>query len=440
MATGLGSVLRWAALLLGLACLGVGADAWIRDGRIFDVELLWSGAAAPLAAAPLFFASLWFAWRTRLHLSAVSMFAGLYALSVISCVPRGPLAPAWTVQPLLAVAATCALGVGPGLVFVLLGCAGLAWVSFEWPPVQGVDALAHGMSLAAATLAAGLVGVFIHRVVVAALASEEEFRTRFRDSRKALRHREKLLRHALRVETVGDLAGLVVHQLRNQFQLVAGHVFMGKREQGENRTRRLELIAEVLHDSRPLLDQLMGLANPDDGRPCRIDLCEVADQFGDKVRRVLPSRLVFSIDNAQTPLPVTVDPRGLEHSLWNLVINAGHAMPNSGNLRIETGVEESYAWVAVQDSGCGIAAEHLAQIFEPYFTTKRPGEGTGLGLTAVSRFVRASRGELDVDSVVGKGTRFTLSFPIAPADPALAPTPLIRPASDRGTWVAGQGG
>jgi len=420
LASSLGVVLRWTTLSLGVVSVGVAGALLLESGRMFDPVLPWSGAAAPLSAAPLFFMSFVAARRARLHLAAVALFAGLYALSVISCVPRGPLAPAWTVQPLLAVAVTCCLGAGTGLGFTVLGCAALGYVTFTAPPPHpAVDPVVFGSSLIAATLAAALLGVLVHRVLLAALTSEEDYRIRFRDSRKALRHREKLLRHALRVETVGDLAGLVVHQLRNQFQLVVGHVFMGKRERGDARTHRLELIAEVLHDARPLLDQLMGLANPDDGRPCHSDLNALIRDFDDKMRRVVPSRLVLRTKLSSRPLPVVLDPRGLEHALWNLVINAGHAMPVSGELRLETGADENQAWVAIEDTGTGISPDNLAQVFEPYFTTKAPGAGTGLGLTAVSRFVRAARGEVEVDSELGRGTRFTLSFPIATAGPSL---------------------
>ena len=110
---------------------------------------------------------------------------------------------------------------------------------------------------------------------------------------------------------------------------------------------------------------------------------------------------------------VQIDRDGLMHSLWNLVINARQAIQGSGAITVRGGSDRHQVWIEVADTGCGMSKEVQGRIFDPYFTTKAPGQGTGLGLTAVARFVRASNGLVQVESEVGKGTTFRLRFPLA---------------------------
>jgi two-component system, NtrC family, sensor kinase len=108
---------------------------------------------------------------------------------------------------------------------------------------------------------------------------------------------------------------------------------------------------------------------------------------------------------------------GLEHQLQqvflNLFLNARDAMPSGGWLLVSTRIEDDRAIAEVADTGSGIPAEHLARIYDPFFTTKAIGRGTGLGLSISYGIVREHDGEIHCDSVTGQGTRFTLSLPRA---------------------------
>ena len=115
---------------------------------------------------------------------------------------------------------------------------------------------------------------------------------------------------------------------------------------------------------------------------------------------VLPATIEVGFGPSEEPLQVRVDPRGLEQALWNLAINARHAMADGGTLQLRTGVDDGYAFVSVADSGPGIPEDIQRRIFDPYFTTKPRGQGTGLGLAAVDRFVRGSRGRVRLESVL----------------------------------------
>src|SRR3979409_954957 len=106
----------------------------------------------------------------------------------------------------------------------------------------------------------------------------------------------------------------------------------------------------------------------------------------------------------------------LQQVFLNLFLNAKDAMPKGGWLSIATRMENGQAVVAISDTGSGIPSEYLARIYDPFFTTKAIGRGTGLGLSITYGIVREHDGLIDCESTVGQGTRFTLRFPLAPAE------------------------
>lgn len=105
----------------------------------------------------------------------------------------------------------------------------------------------------------------------------------------------------------------------------------------------------------------------------------------------------------------------LNQVFMNLLVNAGHAIKDKGEITISTGTANGWVWVEVADTGVGIAPEHLNRIFEPFFTTKPVGSGTGLGLSLSYGIVHKHGGKIDVASEVGKGTRFIVRLPATPA-------------------------
>jgi two-component system, NtrC family, sensor kinase len=115
-------------------------------------------------------------------------------------------------------------------------------------------------------------------------------------------------------------------------------------------------------------------------------------------------------------LPVVRGNSGkLQQVFLNLFINARDAMPAGGALTVRTWSENGFAHVEVADTGQGIPPEHLARIYDPFFTTKSSKKGTGLGLSITYGIVQEHNGIIEVDSTVGRGTRFRLEFPGAPA-------------------------
>jgi signal transduction histidine kinase len=119
---------------------------------------------------------------------------------------------------------------------------------------------------------------------------------------------------------------------------------------------------------------------------------------------------------AEEPCPnVVADTDQMSQVLINLIMNAVHAMPDGGTLRIGLAQENDMAKLTVADTGHGIPQEALKKIFEPFFTTKEFGKGTGLGLTVVKGIIEEHQGSIAVESVAGGGTTFTILLPVIPA-------------------------
>jgi len=414
----LAAFIRWLSLGLGVAGLlhaGFCLIAW--EDSFWSPAVPWSGALPALVASPLFLAAWWF-WRgRRMQRAATVLIGALFALAILANWPRGAFTAAWYLHPFLSLLATLCLGVLPGLSLPLVAVVAMLARGL-YPPEEVAPALAthlwvHVTSLASLTLASALAGALANRLVFMALLTAEAQRRQNHESSRALRHREKLLRHALRVETVGDLAGMVCHQLRNTFQVLHGHVTLGGMADDEERIRRLGLIQRTLEETRPLLDQLMTMAHPEEGTTVLCDLVPLLAHFHEQARLVLPQSIEIACALPQEPQQALFNPRGLVHALWNLVINARQAISGGGRITLRCAGDRQQVWVEVRDSGCGIPKEIQERIFEPYFTTKPPGQGTGLGLTAVARFMRSSNGLVQVESEPGQGATFRLRFPRA---------------------------
>jgi signal transduction histidine kinase len=139
----------------------------------------------------------------------------------------------------------------------------------------------------------------------------------------------------------------------------------------------------------------------------------VLRQFHEQAQRVLPGGIVLTCELPDTLPLVQINPHGLVHALWNLVINAKQAIDGEGAIELRCGYDRRKVWIEVEDSGPGIPPDVQERIFDPYFTTKPIGQGTGLGLTAVARYVRGSNGAIEVESRGGRGTTFRMAFPRA---------------------------
>ena len=245
------------------------------------------------------------------------------------------------------------------------------------------------------------------------------------EARKHLRERESQLAQAQKMEAVGQLTGGIAHDFNNLLTAMAGSLEVLRMQRPELAEDRL--VREALSASRragDLVQRLLAFSRRQALRPEAVDVGEKLTDMAELLRRTLGASVTLQVDVPPVPARALVDPAQLESAVLNLAINARDAMPGGGSLRLaaapvavmEAGPELAagdYVSVIVEDTGSGIDAEVLPHVFEPFFSTKPDGAGSGLGLSMVYGFVRQSGGGLRVDSEVGRGTRIELILPRA---------------------------
>ena len=253
--------------------------------------------------------------------------------------------------------------------------------------------------------------------------------------RKAL---EAQLRHAQKMEAVGLLAGGVAHDFNNLLLTVQGRaelLLAGLRERGDER-RQVEEIQSAAERAAHLTRQLLAFSRRQPLRPRVVDLNALVLDLADMLRRLIGEDVELSLGLDPALGRVRADPGVLDQVVMNLVVNARDAMPRGGRVMLETAnVERRGApcvALAVRDTGIGMDAQTRARIFEPYFTTKDPGRGTGLGLSTVDGIVRQSGGQIEVESAPGKGSTFRVVLPRVEGEIEAAPPELAAPATPGG--------
>jgi signal transduction histidine kinase len=184
------------------------------------------------------------------------------------------------------------------------------------------------------------------------------------------------------------------------------------------KTVLLEKIEKQTFRAAKIVNSLLNLSRPAPVTNERVEVdlnAIVGDVFALLEHQFEVGRIKVRRELAATPLPVV----GIEHQLQqvflNLFLNARDAMPRGGWLTVTTRIAGGRVVAEIADTGSGIPAEHLARIYDPFFTTKAIGRGTGLGLSITYGIIREHDGNISCESAVGQGTRFILSLPLAPA-------------------------
>jgi PAS domain S-box-containing protein len=241
--------------------------------------------------------------------------------------------------------------------------------------------------------------------------------------RKAM---EEQLRQAQKLEIVGQLTGGVAHDFNNLLAVILGSVELLKRSL-TGQSELLELAdeaAQAAERGATLIRRLLSFSRIQPLVPRPLDLNVLVKQTAVLLGRLLGERIRLDTTFDDELWTCRVDATQLETALLNLAINARDAMPEGGRLSIGTRnayldgdrevaaeVGQPHVCVSVSDTGSGIPEEIRAHIFEPFFSTKEPGRGTGLGLSMVRSFVQQSTGQISVTSAPDRGTTFCLYFP-----------------------------
>ena len=250
---------------------------------------------------------------------------------------------------------------------------------------------------------------------------------------------EEALRQASKMEAIGMLAGGLAHDFNNQLYAVSGFAHFIARDPGLSPATRQDLIElqKVTERMASLTRQLLAFARQQVMSPETLDLNAAVEDTRPMLQRLIGSNVTIGLVLAPGPKWVRVDRAQMVQVLLNLVINARDAMPGGGQIEIRTGAIEvspghlfdrlnvavvagAYAELSVADTGQGIAPQHLPHIFEPFYTTKEVGMGTGLGLATVEGIVAQSGGYIRVESGAGRGTTIRILLPFA-TEPMVKP-------------------
>ncbi|GEM_PF-1073746 len=259
---------------------------------------------------------------------------------------------------------------------------------------------------------------------------------------EALHLSEEKLRQSQKMEAIGRLAGGIAHDFNNLLTAINGYAALGMEELSPDEMVHgyLEEIGKAGARAASLTSQLLSYSRKQILASRVIDLNAIVTDTVSIVQRTLGENIMFQVDLSPGPCLVNVDPIRIQQVIVNLAINSRDAMPNGGNLRMETKpvtvveaeeglspgeaeeglspgeAEEGlspgdYIQFSVIDDGQGMDDNVKAHLFEPFFTTKEVGKGTGLGLSMAYGIVKQHRGRIQVFSEVGKGATFHILFP-----------------------------
>jgi PAS domain S-box-containing protein len=242
---------------------------------------------------------------------------------------------------------------------------------------------------------------------------------------------ENQVRHAAKMDAIGTLAAGVAHDFNNYLTVLSVELDAVSRGRRPASAEAFASMADAVDRCAGLVRQLLAFSRQHPFRPQPVDLAAQVDAVVKLFARVASPDVRITAE-LSAPVVVRADPAQLDGAVMNLLINARDAMPTGGDLIVEL-TEQAlaagrFARLRVRDTGVGIAADVLPRIFEPYFTTKSPGGGSGLGLAAVYGTVHQHDGWVDVVSTAGQGATFDVFLPLDGGVPARAASGSKPPA------------
>jgi PAS domain S-box-containing protein len=261
---------------------------------------------------------------------------------------------------------------------------------------------------------------------------------------------ENQLQQSRRMEAVGRLAGGIAHDFNNLLTIIKGYAELAEQRTGMQPDLRADIqqIENAAERASTLIRQLLAFSRRQVLQPKVIDLNAIVLGLDKLLGRLMGEHIEMRTRCGANVGHVKADPAQIEQVIMNLVVNARDAMPKGGRLTVETVNVEldstyardhvsvkpgSYVMLAVSDSGIGMSPETVAHIFEPFYTTKESGQGTGLGLSTVYGIVKQSGGYIWVYSEPGKGTTFKVYLPRVAAPVESKPEVAELPAAGKGS-------
>lgn len=227
-----------------------------------------------------------------------------------------------------------------------------------------------------------------------------------------------------RLAALGGLAASVAHEIRNPLAAISGSAeLLGSAPLADEDQRLLGIIQRESKRLDSLITDLLTYTRPRAPQTVAIDLRRTVAEACDAFRHD-PAAAHLEIDvDAPYPVPVEVDPAHLTQAMWNLLRNAAQATMRRGRIWVELRPHQDRVELSISDTGAGIRPEHMDSIFDPFFTTK--DAGTGFGLAFVHRIVEDNGGSISATSTLGRGTTFTLTFPLSIAPHAASDSGVL---------------
>lgn len=262
----------------------------------------------------------------------------------------------------------------------------------------------------------------------------------WRDVTPRLRFEAQVLQ-SQKMNSIGQLAGGIAHDFNNLLTVIHGHadVMRDSSLLPEDLVESVREISAAALRATNLTNQLLTFSRQHPMIASDVDLNETVAQMSKMLGRILGEDIRLRVEFRQPPPFVRADRGMIEQIILNLAVNSRDAMPKGGELSIATSVRivheteleldpevapGRFVCLSMRDNGCGIEPDHLSKIFEPFFSTKEVGKGTGLGLATVYGIVKQHKGFVKVESKVGEGTAFEVYLPFFEAKPS-APPPVV---------------
>jgi PAS domain S-box-containing protein len=266
--------------------------------------------------------------------------------------------------------------------------------------------------------------------------------TELRAAQDSLEQTRAALFRSQKMEAVGQLTGGIAHDFNNILMVILGNLELLRMKLPEIDDQNLELIDETLRATRlgqDLTGDLLAFSRRRQLNPQPVAINAMVDSLARMLRRTLGAGIKINTATGRDAGVALVDPSALEAAILNIALNARDAMPDGGTLTIRTGKTEitqaprtddelpigHYAMLAIQDSGTGMPPEVVHRVYEPFFTTKAAGSGSGLGLSMVYGFAKQSGGMVNIASEVGRGTTVILYLPLTKKEPKLERPPAL---------------
>ncbi|RME75213.1 MAG: PAS domain S-box protein [Chloroflexi bacterium] len=254
---------------------------------------------------------------------------------------------------------------------------------------------------------------------------------------------EKRYLQAQKMEAVGRLTAGIAHDFNNLLTSINGfaQLLQSQLPPDDSRQELVTRISRAGERAAGLVQQLLAFSRSKEMSPREVDLNHLVREVAKMLRPIIGEHIQLQTRLSPNLLPVKADSTRLHQVILNLAVNARDAMPNGGELLIATenvppngSTEPPRVRLTVRDTGVGMSREVMEHIFEPFYTTKPTGQGTGLGLATVYGIVTQSGGEIDVESEEGRGTTFTIYLPaVEPVPEKAGSSPLPANQPPRGS-------